>query len=204
MLESLESRRLFSATVTLSDAGALQVVGSGGNDTLVVGENHGAVHVDVNNGTQTFDFVGVTSVYINGGGGTDTIQFNGNSIGAQIDGSGGNQDSITVDDRGTGSSNVLGGGGTDVITVIHSNNTTVDGGGGKDLFYLNTSNVDTGQGNNSVVYAYGVGDGKDVFTSYAQVTVENINGTTTTVISDATDIGTAYLYADKNDTIIVP
>jgi hypothetical protein len=166
MIESLEMRKLMAATVSGS---TLTVNGTSGNDQLVVRENNGAVHVEVN-GTIT-DYTGITAININGLNGGDNIFFTGNSVGANIHGdsgggktggshgsgsgsggtaggtgrgSGAGADFIVVTDEGTGASIVDGDGGNDDITIVAGNMTgkvtRVYGGDGDDNIQLNTDN----------------------------------------------------------------
>jgi hypothetical protein len=166
MIESLEMRKLMAATVSGS---TLTVNGTSGNDQIVVRENNGAVHVEVN-GVIT-DVSGITAINVNGLNGGDNIFFTGNSVGANIHGdsgsgktggshgsgsgsggtgggtgagSGAGADFIVVTDEGTGASIVDGDGGNDDITVIAANmtgkKTLVYGGDGDDNVQLNTDN----------------------------------------------------------------
>jgi len=158
MIESLESRRLLTTTVSFS-AGVVSVTANK-EETINVVENNGAVHVEIGNNAQSYDFVGATAVKINTATSSkkDTIWYTGNSIGASITGGNG-PDNISVDDEGTGSSSVHGGGNNDAITVQNGNNTSVAGDDGNDLIYVygGTSNIDAGKGNDTVTLYGGSG-----------------------------------------------
>ena len=142
LIENLEARRLLAFTATLSN-GNLQVKTSSAGDRVAVHEDSGSVHVfntDVNedpNGSQDQFFSGVTSISFWGGTGNDTLDYKGNTIGAQIRGNAG-ADEIFVEDRGTGSSDVDGESDNDNIIVVHSHKTTVTGGSGNDTIQVNT------------------------------------------------------------------
>jgi Ca2+-binding RTX toxin-like protein len=149
MLELLENRRLLAASVTMDAGGKLTVKGGshGFNDIIVVEDaaNPGTVSYQMNygdlvNGAQHFEgtLAGVTSVVIQGRNGGSNLFFKGSTLDAQVQGGSGG-DYISVNDTGTGSSNVVGGKGNDVITVVEANNTVVDAGVGDDTIYVNSA-----------------------------------------------------------------
>src|SRR5438094_4976083 len=108
MFESLESRRLLSGGVTVSQNGsAITVKGGSGPSEINVVENNGNVIVeDLQAATpQIFVGSGITAISIVGQASGDTIFYSGNTVGAVINGNGGN-DALTVKDDGSGSSNV--------------------------------------------------------------------------------------------------
>jgi len=159
MIEKLETRRLMSGGVNASQSGSsLTVTGGSADSQVSVLENNHTVLVHDNATGVTQTFVGVNSISISGQAKKDTIFYTGNTVGARIDGGGGNDD-ITIDDTGTGSSYADGNGGDDVLTVLHSHRTTVVGGGGSDQMFLNTASDVTAD---SEVWAYGQG-GSDLF-----------------------------------------
>jgi hypothetical protein len=165
MLESLESRRMLSASISASLSGSTLTVTTGADGSFAnVVEDHGTVLVEnVTAGTST-TFTGVTKIYINGQAKTDNLYYTGNSIGAVIDANGGN-DNIVIADIGTGSSYATGNGGDDVITVIVGHRSTLVGGGGNDLIYLNTDTSGAYDTVNAENFVYGDGGG-DTFTAY--------------------------------------
>src|SRR4051794_40249644 len=130
MFESLESRRLLSGVTTSVAGGVLTVTGGNTNNTINVNENNGTVLVE-DDAVPVGTFGGITGIIIQGDAKTDRIFFKGNTVGAQIFASSGN-DGITVSDTGTGSSDVEGEAGDDVITVLAAHDTVVNGGGGSD------------------------------------------------------------------------
>jgi len=159
VIEKLESRRLLSSGLTATQSGTtLDVVGGADGSKIVVREDNQnvLVHDNVTGTDQTF--AGITAINIVSQAKDDSIFYTGNTIGAQIDAGGGN-DTVTIDDTGTGSSYASGGGGDDTLTVIHSHRTTVAGGGGGDSLFLNTASDVT---SDSEVWAYGNG-GSDTF-----------------------------------------
>ena len=90
MIESLELRQFLSSTVAVNGS-TLTVNGNGADDSITVRETGGSVHVeyfDANGVFKTQDLVSITAIKINGGGGSDTISYTGDSIGASIDGDG--------------------------------------------------------------------------------------------------------------------
>jgi hypothetical protein len=156
MFECLESRRLMSSGVMVSQSGgALLVTGGGDGSTLRVSETGGGNGIVEDNGVQIAAFTGVTSIKIAGQAKTDRIFYDGVSIGAVISGGGGN-DQITVTDAGTAGSYASGDGGDDEMIVLDANRTTIVGDGGGDSLYVSDA-VDVSK----EVYIYGMG-GADV------------------------------------------
>ena len=126
MIESLESRRLLSATMGLSN-GVLYVAGTSGPDTLTASENGGLVTLDLNGHSQTFDTHLFSQLNIHMGGGNDTVL-----LGSIVDRPaqiwmGGGDDYA----RGTGMADVIHGG---------AGNDTLYGAGGDDMMYAGTGN----------------------------------------------------------------
>jgi Ca2+-binding RTX toxin-like protein len=116
-LESLESRRLF--TVTLTD-GVLTVTGTENADQLVVGRNETMIVVNDNGTASQWNPADVNSIAINGLGGDDQIGVRPGLVKPiSIDAGAGN-DAVH---GGTGRERILGGEGNDLL----------DGGGGGDL-----------------------------------------------------------------------
>lgn len=162
MFESLETRKLLSGTVNASQSGgALSVTGGSGDTIINVLENAGNVKVEnVAAGTSQV-FAGVTSIKITGQAKNDTIFYTGNTIGAVINGNGGD-DFIVVSDTGTGSTYASGDGGSDDIVIQYANNTTIVGDGGSDQLYVQAS-VGVGE-----TWIYGLG-GSDIITVEAGI-----------------------------------
>ena len=161
MFESLESRRLLSGGVTVSQNGsAITVKGGSGASSINVVENNGNVIVeDLQAATpQIFAASGITAINILGQAGSDTIFYTGNTVGANISGNGGN-DALTVSDKGSGASYVSGDGDDDQIEILAAHNTTVVGGGGADHI-----DIQSGADLNDT-YLYGLG-GDDTFTTF--------------------------------------
>src|SRR5436190_1912318 len=119
MFERLESRRLFAGVVTTFSGGLLTITGGSKHDIIVVNENAGNVHVEVNY-QPAADYTGVTGIVVKGGGAGDDIYHTGNTLHPKIYGNSGN-DQLSVADYGTASSYVDGGAGDDTITLIHGN-----------------------------------------------------------------------------------
>ena len=169
MFETLETRRLMSAT-TFSD-GVNAVMGTGstlqvsapaaGSNLTVLEVNH---TVSVTNVTtqQTMLYLNVLKIKITGNRGADRISYNGNTIGASIGTAGGNDD-VTLLDAGAASSTVITAAGDDVVNVIFSHNANIDTGANNDAVFVNTGagcdfsataiKVDVG-GGNDMIYAY--------------------------------------------------
>lgn len=136
VVESLESRRLMSATVTQLGFGVLRITGSAEADVIsVVDNDEGGVNVVIDNDElngQTYNNVRV--VMIDGRGGNDLIGFQGRTVSSLI-AAGAGDDTVFVTDGGTGSSVVTGGTGNDQFFVDMANNTTIFGGAGDDEFF---------------------------------------------------------------------
>lgn len=154
MIESLETRRLLSATVTatVTGDGTLLVQGTDAAETINVNQlPDGTVGVGGTDGAgASYDlgtFAGVKLVRILAKGGDDFVQFSGQSVASIIDGGDGN-DNIAVQDQGCVGSAVFGGNGSDTIIVDNSSFdanfntvagkaiTTVDGGNENDAIIL--------------------------------------------------------------------
>jgi hypothetical protein len=171
MLESLESRRLCAAAVTVSQSGGLLTIKGGTKaDIINVFER-----TDSAAGTVTFEnqvagtsqtFVGVTTVKVTGNKGNDQIFMAGSTVAFNANGDAGN-DFLVISDLGTASSLVRGGDGDDDITINNANKTTVNGDGGADEIVVQQS-VGSGK-----TFLFGDA-GKDTFTTYAGV--NNVNG----------------------------
>src|SRR5437868_3400412 len=139
MLETLESRRMLSSSVSASQSGStVNVTGGSDGSVINVVETNGNVLVENVATGQAATFTGITKININAQAKNDTVFYTGNTVGAKISTGGGN-DLISIDDRGTGSSYATGDGGDDVLDVLLGNHTTVVGGGGNDQIRLNTS-----------------------------------------------------------------
>src|ERR1041384_1884906 len=130
--ESLETRRLQSATVSaeLDGNATLNVSGSNQADLISVFEDSGSVSV-FSGSDFLGNFTGVGAVHIDAKGGDDIITYTGNSLSALIEGNNGN-DSMSISDPGAGSSTLYGGNGDDALTVLYGNHTRVHGGNGND------------------------------------------------------------------------
>ena len=164
MFESLESRRMLSGVSVSVSGGTMTITGSSKADVISIREDgfgHAPGEVTVYDGTTgvTYLATGITAINANMNGGNDRVDFTGSTVGANIHGNGGD-DSLSVDDEGSGSSTVSGDAGKDSISVLHGNNTQVFGGDGDDKIYLNTdgdggtTNTDAG-GGNDVITTYG-------------------------------------------------
>jgi len=130
MIEALESRRLFAFTFNMN-GGDLLVTGTSGTDKMVAREDNGTVTIrDAATGV-TNTFAGVTRLGLSTNAGDDQIFFTGNSIRCVI-GAGDGNDSIVVDDNGTGSTWADGMVGNDSVTALHTTHTTLIGSGGDD------------------------------------------------------------------------
>ena len=162
MFETLEARRLMTATVTFGDGVVATQSGSGslvvkaGNASTMnvnviengISQTQGGVAVGLGNilvqDTNTFEehvFYNVNTtkfVVIQGGKGNDTINYDGTSTRAQITGGSG-ADFIYLTDRGAGGSTMDGGNGNDSLAVVFSHHSTVTGGAGDDVILVNTS-----------------------------------------------------------------
>src|SRR5437763_16305271 len=92
--EALESRRMLAAAGDTFKSGGLNVGGGSKADSITVVENNGSAHLELTDPKHrvfaTADFTGVSAIKIQGGGQADTIFYTGNSIGAVINGGGGN------------------------------------------------------------------------------------------------------------------
>src|SRR5262245_9037570 len=104
MFEMLESRSMLSATV--NQYGSLLVVEGGrGDDLITVREDSGAVHVEYYNRQgvlQSRDVNGITAIKIRGNAGDDSIFYTGNTVGADIHGDDGDNNSHGGSSGGTG------------------------------------------------------------------------------------------------------
>ena len=221
MLESLEIRRLLAVQVTAS-GGTLLVNGDKNNNVINVVETDGAVHVETStlpSGVITAkDFTGITTIKINGGGGDDTIFYDGNTVGANIHGDSAGKGSDKSNNNGGsngwnrhgGSSGGSGGEGKgdDQITVTDEGigSSTIDGDKGNDVLTVirgNNTQVYGGDGNDQIFLNSGGDDtgsavahgqkGDDVFTVYAgQNTVQGGGGKDTVLeLGGTTDVSGA-------------
>ena len=205
MIESLESRQFLSSTVAVNGT-TLTVNGNGADDSITVRETGGSVHVeyfDANGAFQTQDLVSITAIKINGGGGSDTINYTGDSIGAAIDGDGNGASTGDSHTHGNGPENGNGhekakgkghnkGGSNaadgDFITVSDngSGSSTVHGSAGDDtitLLHGNGTNLFGDDGDDLIFVNTAVqggsanvdaGAGNDTITTYDGT--NNING----------------------------
>lgn len=211
MIESLETRRLMSATVTAQ---------MGGDHVLTVNGTDQAETINVNQlpdgtvGVGGFDASGnpfdlgtfscVALVRINAKGGDDFVQFSGKTVAAVIDGGDGN-DNISVQDQGCVGSAVFGGNGVDTIIVDNSSLdanfntvagkaiTTVDGGNDNDAIILmnGSKGVLAGGNGNDAITVMGI-DG----TQKAFAIVDGGNGNDSLLAMNATVI---YSGGNGND-----
>src|SRR6266516_2873554 len=104
--------------------GVMTVTGGSQADIITVRENAGNADFYDGKTGATFSASGITAINISGGGKNDQIFYTGNTVGANVHGDGGD-DSLSVNDTGTGSTTVSGDAGNDNITVLHGNNTQV-------------------------------------------------------------------------------
>ncbi len=177
MFETLETRRLLSAaaasfsdggTAALASNGTLTVKTASALGNIQVIEDHGSVMVLNLQTNQEADFTGVTAITINGNSGNDTIFYQGNTIGANVNGNSG-ADSLTILDLGNASSVADGGADNDEINLVYSHNATLLGGSGDDVIAINTA-----AGAGYTVYDYtqsdtivDAGSGNDTIVTYA-------------------------------------
>ena len=199
MLESLESRRLLAVTASIDGTGKVTVDAGNANNVIQVLEDNGNVSVydlAVSGDTPVFTATGATAITILGDAKNDLLFYTGNSIGAKIFGLSGN-DEITISDNGSGSSWADGEGDSDVLTILKSNNTTVNGGGAADNIVIQES-VGTG-----VTWVYGLGGG-DSITTYAGVNhLFGDGGNDTVIVGASFDTGLGHQnYYDNIETII--
>src|SRR5438874_1085654 len=82
-IETLENRRLFAVTVGLDATGTLSVTGTTSGDTIGVTEKSGQVTVTAGRATLG-TYLGIKAIVIDGGAGSDTITYNGATMGAAI------------------------------------------------------------------------------------------------------------------------
>src|SRR4051812_30836919 len=103
MFESLESRRLMAAGVTVTVSGnTMTITGGSKGENISVHENAGNVNVfDQVTGTSYFAS-GITNINVKGSGKNDRVDYTGNTVGAVMQMAGGD-DSVSIDDEGTGS-----------------------------------------------------------------------------------------------------
>lgn len=192
-VESLESRRLLSVSITVVD-GTMTVQGSGDADNLRIEEVGGNVSVE-DDGAFVGAGFGITRLIINGGDGNDTLDYIGNSLGAEIFGDNGD-DGITVEDAGAVGSTIRGNNGEDSITIVQASSDSespttaygdnmddilvgsffgyqvLNGGNGSDLIAVQSTGTTADGGNGSdtiLVVADGAtvtgGNGNDTITN---------------------------------------
>lgn len=181
--ESLESRRLLSASVTSN--GTLKVVGEeDAANTINVAYNSTTSQYDVtfNGETSSFDADSVRRLRISGGDEADTITVDGSvKVRASINGNDGD-DVLTAGSKRTA---INGGAGNDTITGSAKSD-TLRGGDGDD-------SIDSGAGDDRV----SGGDGNDVITAGAgdnevaggagDDTITSLDGDDVIVGGDGTD-----------------
>jgi Ca2+-binding RTX toxin-like protein len=174
MIESLESRRLLSASAFVDGSGTLMVHGDDSGDMIYVNQlPDGSVGVSIYTAADPVNpvvngvFANAKAVKIFGGAGNDQISFSGQTVATSIDGGSGN-DNISVFDQGALGSSVQGGSGNDVILVDNSHFdenfnlvagtalTSVDGGSGDDAIQVldgSKAVVTAGSGNDNILVA---------------------------------------------------
>jgi Ca2+-binding RTX toxin-like protein len=163
MFETLEARRLMTATVTFGDgvvatqsgSGSLVVKAATANPMNVnviengISQTQGGVQIGLGNvlvqdlvTLQEYVFYNVKTtkpVVIQGGHGNETVNFDGTTVRSQITGGSGS-DYIYITDRGdNGGSTADGGKGNDMIAVVFSHHATISGGDGDDVLIVNSS-----------------------------------------------------------------
>lgn len=173
-IETLEPRRLRSATVEQTFPGYYEIAGDESDDVIVV-------NVDQDQATFTLDGVtysGVSYIYVYGKGGNDSIDVSAptpGSIGASIDGGDGNDHLAlnfdggiwagagddTIDLRDSFQGEVYGEGGSDQVYVLgECVDPEIQGGDGNDL-------IDASQNNYGVVIRGGAGNDTIYGSEYA-------------------------------------
>jgi hypothetical protein len=141
-MESLESRRLLSAVVTVEGT-TLTVEGTSGVDALSVVEDNGVVAVTDQNTLELLGSgSGITSIIVNANAGNDNIVYTGNSVGAAIYGGLGD-DYIAVADMGSAGSTGHGQNGSDTLVILigsssQSTPTTMSGDNQDDILVGST------------------------------------------------------------------
>jgi Ca2+-binding RTX toxin-like protein len=170
MFETLESRRLLTAT-TFSD-GVNAVMGSGstlqinapvaGSNLAVLEVNHTVSVQDVTT-QQSVVFANVLHIKMTGNRGADRICYNGSTIGASIATGGGNDD-VTLLDSGAVSSTVNTAAGDDQITIIFSHAANIDAGANNDAIFIN---IGAGYDFSSTAIKVDAGGGSDTIYAYA-------------------------------------
>jgi hypothetical protein len=219
-LESLESRRLLSATVTLGGAGVLKVVGTADADPLSVvvdGSN-----IEALDGTTVLKSVPaskVTGINVYGLGGDITVDPNitvplllhdlDNAGPATVSAAGGTNTTVEVgnaDDSitlGNGNNFVFDYGGNDTVVVGNGNN-FIQGGKGNDNITAGNGNnvVHAGKGNDTIV----VGTGNNTVILNGGNDTVNLGDGNATVMGgsgedDITATGTDLLFVRGGDTV---
>jgi len=135
---------------------------------------------------------GIKHISIDGKGGNDILFYQGNTVGANIDGGAGD-DVLTVLDTGTGSSTVQGSAGNDSIILLFSPNASLSGGSGNDFIAVNAHAT-----NRNPPYNYASsktivtpGSGDDTIVVYAgTTTLDPSSGADTVFNVDGTVVGT--------------
>jgi Ca2+-binding RTX toxin-like protein len=181
-VETLETRRLLSASASLAATGVLNVVGTTGNDTIEIAQSGGNVGVSLNgsllNVTRGRKSLGtsvnttanpIKRISVQGLAGNDAIIYDASVTipGAIVDGNGSDQ----ITSPGTANLTVRAGGGDDIVTLGDGNylvalgdgNDQVTVGNGNSMIGTNArtgdDNVDNftvGNGNNTVTYHGGI------------------------------------------------
>lgn len=137
LIETLESRRLLSSTVIETYPGVYEVYGD---------ENPNDISLSVSMGGESFvldgnAYFGVATIYVDGGGGDDTISVisvdGAGSIGAGVNGGDGN-DIVSLNFDGA----VRTGVGDDIIYLTDSFYGEADGDEGNDQIYIIGETVD--------------------------------------------------------------
>ena len=204
-LETLESRRHLSATVSQGYPGVYFVDGTAGDDDITV-------YVDQDNYMFTVDnvyYVDAMTVIVNGYGGNDTISVtnfnNPGYISVNVDGGDGDDTlSIAVD------GGVWGGAGDDTITLLDSYRGEAHGGADDDSIYISGACVDAeirGDDGNDLIDCSAATVGVAVHGGYGADTIIGSNYDDQLFGDDGADsivgnAGNDEIYADSGDTVI--
>ena len=149
LVESLEDRRLLSATYSVDASGNLVITADGEQDYIVLAEQEeGILSIQLGSLEQVFALGGITHVTVNTGGGVDEVAVSSHTIDfvinlegggdefagffsgtadADIYGSGGG-DRLFASNTGSGVVNSFGNGGADTITTEGNVNWDIGGG----------------------------------------------------------------------------
>jgi Ca2+-binding RTX toxin-like protein len=194
--------KIAGGTTTIPDAGIIPVLGTSGNDTIVIAKGGSHYTVTLNKVTKTYDVAKVVGFAVAMGAGNDALLVGDGVVNCYADGGLGDDKMI----GNNGNENFLGGAGKDILRGGLGNdrlngaggndkvygeagldrcyggdgNDTIDGGSSNDRLYGGKGNdILYGQGGNDLFYTRdGVGENDQLFggsgTDRAQKEVEDI------------------------------